>query len=189
MGTRGATPTLQLRVSSCWHKLWSYCLVSLYIVLDAIRSLVLPWPDKFCVPQVLYRKLLVTSGAWCGNRWYLSLSWPPGEAPLPLIFEVNCVIEMQNWCLDTEVVVHVVTYPWMLKKKWNFVCLRVVERGRVKCGQYWPLEEGRTEQHGYFLVRNTHIQVFQDFKLSHLELYNTQVSHTDYVSLIALEVF
>lgn len=59
------------------------------------------------------------------------------------------------------------------------MCLRVVERGRVKCGQYWPLEEGRAEQHGYFLVRNTHIQVFQDFKLSHLELYNTRVSHTD----------
>ncbi|XP_072239387.1 tyrosine-protein phosphatase non-receptor type 9 [Leuresthes tenuis] len=51
---------------------------------------------------------------------------------------------------------------------------RVVERGRVKCGQYWPLEDGRTEQHGYFLVRNTRIQGFQDFKLSHLELYNTQ---------------
>uniref|UniRef100_H3DKC7 Tyrosine-protein phosphatase non-receptor type 9 n=1 Tax=Tetraodon nigroviridis TaxID=99883 RepID=H3DKC7_TETNG len=51
---------------------------------------------------------------------------------------------------------------------------RVVERGRVKCGQYWPLEEGRTEQHGYFRIRNAHIQVFQDFKLSHLELYNTQ---------------
>ncbi|CAG5939213.1 unnamed protein product [Menidia menidia] len=65
---------------------------------------------------------------------------------------------------------------------------RVVERGRVKCGQYWPLEDGRTEQHGYFLVRNTHIQVFQDFKLSHLELYNTQsgekrdVYHYLYVS-------
>uniref|UniRef100_A0A7N8XJN1 protein-tyrosine-phosphatase n=1 Tax=Mastacembelus armatus TaxID=205130 RepID=A0A7N8XJN1_9TELE len=65
---------------------------------------------------------------------------------------------------------------------------RVVERGRVKCGQYWPLEEGRTEQYGYFLVRNTHIQVFQDFKLSHLELYNTQsgerreVCHYLYVS-------
>ncbi|XP_069023344.1 tyrosine-protein phosphatase non-receptor type 9 isoform X1 [Embiotoca jacksoni] len=65
---------------------------------------------------------------------------------------------------------------------------RVVERGRVKCGQYWPLEEGRTEQHGYYLVRNTHIQVFQDFKLSHLELYNTQsgerrdVCHYLYVS-------
>ncbi|KAM3864531.1 tyrosine-protein phosphatase non-receptor type 9 [Diretmus argenteus] len=65
---------------------------------------------------------------------------------------------------------------------------RVVERGRVKCGQYWPLEEGRTEQHGYFLVRNTHIQVFQDFKLTNLELYNTQtgerreVCHYLYVS-------
>uniref|UniRef100_A0A3Q2ZBT9 Tyrosine-protein phosphatase non-receptor type 9 n=1 Tax=Kryptolebias marmoratus TaxID=37003 RepID=A0A3Q2ZBT9_KRYMA len=65
---------------------------------------------------------------------------------------------------------------------------RVIERGRVKCGQYWPLEEGRTEQHGYFLVRNTHIQAFQDFKLSHLELYNTQsgekreVYHYLYVS-------
>lgn len=55
---------------------------------------------------------------------------------------------------------------------------RVIERGRVKCGQYWPLDEGSTEQHGYFLVRNTHIQVFQDFKLSHLELYNTQVNKT-----------
>ncbi|XP_040043220.2 tyrosine-protein phosphatase non-receptor type 9 isoform X1 [Gasterosteus aculeatus] len=65
---------------------------------------------------------------------------------------------------------------------------RVVERGRVKCGQYWPLEEGRTEQHGHFLVRNTHVQAFQDFKLSHLELYNTQsgerrdVLHYLYVS-------
>ncbi|XP_077427534.1 tyrosine-protein phosphatase non-receptor type 9 isoform X2 [Vanacampus margaritifer] len=65
---------------------------------------------------------------------------------------------------------------------------RVVERGRVKCGQYWPLEEGRTEQHGCFLVRNTHIQVFHDFKLSHLELFNTQsgerrdVCHYLYVS-------
>ncbi|XP_068607083.1 tyrosine-protein phosphatase non-receptor type 9 [Brachionichthys hirsutus] len=65
---------------------------------------------------------------------------------------------------------------------------RVVERGRVKCGQYWPLEAGRTEQFGFFLVRNTHIQVFQDFKLSHLELYNTQsaerrdVFHYLYVS-------
>ncbi|XP_051940211.1 tyrosine-protein phosphatase non-receptor type 9 [Hippocampus zosterae] len=65
---------------------------------------------------------------------------------------------------------------------------RVVERGRVKCGQYWPLEEGRTEQHGCFLIRNTHIQVFHDFKLSHLELYNTQsgerrdVCHYLYVS-------
>uniref|UniRef100_A0A3B3C349 Tyrosine-protein phosphatase non-receptor type 9 n=1 Tax=Oryzias melastigma TaxID=30732 RepID=A0A3B3C349_ORYME len=65
---------------------------------------------------------------------------------------------------------------------------RVVERGRVKCGQYWPLEEGKAEKHGYFLIRNTHNQLFQDFQLTHLELYNTQsgekreVSHYLYVS-------
>ncbi|KAJ8000485.1 hypothetical protein DPEC_G00180620 [Dallia pectoralis] len=65
---------------------------------------------------------------------------------------------------------------------------RVVERGRVKCGQYWPLEEGRTEQQGHFLIKNTHIQLYQDFRLSHLELYNSltgekrAVSHYLYVS-------
>ncbi|KAJ8272420.1 hypothetical protein COCON_G00112790 [Conger conger] len=65
---------------------------------------------------------------------------------------------------------------------------RVVERGRVKCGQYWPLEAGRTLEHGHFLVRNTRIQMFQDFKLSHLELSNTEtgecrdLAHYLYVS-------
>lgn len=68
------------------------------------------------------------------------------------------------------------------------LCVRVVERGRVKCGQYWPLEEGKTEQHGYFMVRTTQIQVFQDFKLSHLKLYNTQVGLI-YDSWLDLKVF
>ncbi|KAJ8390978.1 hypothetical protein AAFF_G00097560 [Aldrovandia affinis] len=65
---------------------------------------------------------------------------------------------------------------------------RVVERGRVKCGQYWPLEAGRTEDHRHFLVRNVHIEMFQDFKISHLEVYNTEtgarrdVAHYLYMS-------
>ncbi|KAG9342464.1 hypothetical protein JZ751_016466 [Albula glossodonta] len=65
---------------------------------------------------------------------------------------------------------------------------RVVERGRVKCGQYWPLEAGCAEEHGQFLVRNIRIEMFQDFKLSHLELCNNEtgerrdVAHYLYMS-------
>uniref|UniRef100_A0AAZ3R9P4 protein-tyrosine-phosphatase n=1 Tax=Oncorhynchus tshawytscha TaxID=74940 RepID=A0AAZ3R9P4_ONCTS len=59
---------------------------------------------------------------------------------------------------------------------------RVVERGRVKCGQYWPKEEGTTEQHGHFLVRNTSIQLYQDFRLINMGcIYNGVCS-----SLVAL---
>ncbi|KAI1883719.1 hypothetical protein AGOR_G00234440 [Albula goreensis] len=65
---------------------------------------------------------------------------------------------------------------------------RVVERGRVKCGQYWPLDAGRTEDHIHFLVRNVHIEMFQDFKISHLEIFNREtgerreVAHYLYMS-------
>ncbi|XP_035274174.1 tyrosine-protein phosphatase non-receptor type 9-like [Anguilla anguilla] len=65
---------------------------------------------------------------------------------------------------------------------------RVVERGRVKCGQYWPLDAGHTQEHGHFLVRNVRIEMFQDFRLSHLELCNSEtgerrdVAHYLYVS-------
>nr|XP_023668260.1 tyrosine-protein phosphatase non-receptor type 9-like [Paramormyrops kingsleyae] len=55
---------------------------------------------------------------------------------------------------------------------------RVVERGRVKCGQYWPLDVGRSEEHGHFVVRNVHIEMFQDFKLSHLELCDSRTGET-----------
>ncbi|XP_073453569.1 tyrosine-protein phosphatase non-receptor type 9-like isoform X2 [Aquarana catesbeiana] len=65
---------------------------------------------------------------------------------------------------------------------------RVIERGRIKCGQYWPLEAGRSEDSGHFVIRNIHIDLFQDFKLTHLDLYNKQtgesrsVAHYQYMS-------
>ncbi|XP_069092760.1 tyrosine-protein phosphatase non-receptor type 9-like isoform X3 [Pleurodeles waltl] len=65
---------------------------------------------------------------------------------------------------------------------------RVVERGRIKCGQYWPLDAGKSEDFGHFIVRNIHIELFQDFKLTHLDLYSKQtgesrnVAHYQYVS-------
>ncbi|XP_075463068.1 tyrosine-protein phosphatase non-receptor type 9-like isoform X5 [Ascaphus truei] len=65
---------------------------------------------------------------------------------------------------------------------------RVIERGRIKCGQYWPLEVGRNEDSGHFSIRNIHIDLFQDFKLTHLDVYNKQtdesrsVAHYQYMS-------
>ncbi|XP_039614161.1 tyrosine-protein phosphatase non-receptor type 9 [Polypterus senegalus] len=65
---------------------------------------------------------------------------------------------------------------------------RVVERGRIKCGQYWPLEAGKAEEYGQYLIRNMRIEMFQDFKLSHLKVYNKEakesrdVSHFLYMS-------
>nr|DBA28710.1 TPA: hypothetical protein GDO54_009017 [Pyxicephalus adspersus] len=65
---------------------------------------------------------------------------------------------------------------------------RVIERGRIKCGQYWPLEPGRSEDSGHFVIRNIHIDLFQDFKLTHMDLYNKQtdesrsVAHYQYMS-------
>lgn len=65
---------------------------------------------------------------------------------------------------------------------------RVIERGRLKCGQYWPLEVGKTDDFEHFIVKNVHIELFQDFKLTHLELYNKKtresraVAHYLYMS-------
>lgn len=67
----------------------------------------------FCVLQVLCQKRLATSGAWCGNRWYLSSSWPPGEAPLPPIFEIS-VLDMHKGFLYTKVDIRSCFKIWTL---------------------------------------------------------------------------
>lgn len=52
---------------------------------------------------------------------------------------------------------------------------RAVERGRAKCGQYWPPEEDGEEQHENFLVINTRMEVYQDYSITWLFLLNTKV--------------
>ncbi|XP_043915076.1 tyrosine-protein phosphatase non-receptor type 9-like [Protopterus annectens] len=65
---------------------------------------------------------------------------------------------------------------------------RVIERGRLKCGQYWPLEVGKTEDFEHFIVRNIHIDLFQDFKLTHLELYNKEVMYLSHDFSVLLNI-
>lgn len=56
------------------------------------------------------------------------------------------------------------------------VLYRAVERGRVKCGQYWPPEEDGEEQHEDFLIINTRMEVYQDYSVTWLFLLNSKVT-------------
>jgi len=57
------------------------------------------------------------------------------------------------------------------------VCMiyRVVERGRVKCGQYWPADEEGIEQYGSFAVINSGVEVKDHYSVTSLLLQNLEV--------------
>uniref|UniRef100_S4RBZ9 protein-tyrosine-phosphatase n=1 Tax=Petromyzon marinus TaxID=7757 RepID=S4RBZ9_PETMA len=55
---------------------------------------------------------------------------------------------------------------------------RVVERGRVKCGQYWPLDATSSCTFGPFTVTSLHLEKFQDYNLTTLEVHNMQTGET-----------
>ena len=52
---------------------------------------------------------------------------------------------------------------------------RVVERGRTKCGQYWPPEEGESLTFGNFEVTSGTIDQNDDYTVTSLTLTNTKV--------------
>lgn len=65
---------------------------------------------------------------------------------------------------------------------WEQHCLvivmttRVMERGRVKCGQYWEPQENSSLEFGNFHVRTLSIETNEDYTIASLELRNTKVS-------------
>lgn len=52
---------------------------------------------------------------------------------------------------------------------------RTVERGRVKCAQYWPEGEGALVTHGGFTVTTQAVEQHPDYVISSLLLNNTLV--------------
>lgn len=52
---------------------------------------------------------------------------------------------------------------------------RVMERGRVKCGQYWEPQENSSLEFGNFHVRTLSIETNEDYTVASLELRNTKV--------------
>lgn len=64
---------------------------------------------------------------------------------------------------------------------WEQHCLvivmttRVMERGRVKCGQYWEPAENSSLEFGNFHVRTLSIETNEDYTVASLEVRNTKV--------------
>jgi len=52
---------------------------------------------------------------------------------------------------------------------------RVVERGRTKCGQYWPPDTGSSVSHEGFKIENVEVDTRPDFAITRLKLTNTKV--------------
>ena len=72
------------------------------------------------------------------------------------------------------------TGPWPRPPKDRVIAIwlyyRCVERGRIKCGQYWPPEEDGEEQCDEFIVINTGMEQSQDYTITGLFLHNTKVA-------------
>ena len=54
---------------------------------------------------------------------------------------------------------------------------RTVERGRTKCGQYWPLELGMTGEYGKISIANLEVDSRRDYTLTSLMMHNKSVRH------------
>ncbi|XP_075159032.1 protein tyrosine phosphatase Meg2 isoform X2 [Haematobia irritans] len=71
---------------------------------------------------------------------------------------------------------------------WEQHCLvivmttRVMERGRVKCGQYWEPAENSSLEFGNFHVRTLSIEANEDYTVASLELRNTKTDEVRNVS-------
>lgn len=64
---------------------------------------------------------------------------------------------------------------------WEQHCLvivmttRVLERGRIKCGQYWETQAGNSCEYGNYNVRTLNVESFEDYTVTSLELTNLKV--------------
>ncbi|XP_076053155.1 protein tyrosine phosphatase Meg2 isoform X3 [Oratosquilla oratoria] len=51
---------------------------------------------------------------------------------------------------------------------------RGVERGRTKCGQYWPVTQGATATHQHYTITNTLLQQFRDYAMAQLSVVDNR---------------
>lgn len=58
---------------------------------------------------------------------------------------------------------------------------RAVERGRTKCGQYWPVEQDGQVSHSHFTIKNTHVYQYRDYTVSALTIVDNKVNVITYI--------
>jgi len=73
------------------------------------------------------------------------------------------------------------TYGDFWKMVWEQTCViivmatRAIERGRTKCGQYWPPDVGSSVVHEGFKIENKEVESNADFAITRLNLVNLKV--------------
>lgn len=56
------------------------------------------------------------------------------------------------------------------------ICFRCFERGRLKCGQYWPEHQDEIVDYGNIRVAKVDADVQNDYTLTSLDIKHTNVS-------------
>ncbi|XP_060063744.1 tyrosine-protein phosphatase non-receptor type 9-like [Ylistrum balloti] len=59
---------------------------------------------------------------------------------------------------------------------------KAIERGRLKCGQYWPVEEDAEDTCDEFLIINTGTEQHQDYTVTGLFLHNTKTDESRHLT-------
>ena len=66
---------------------------------------------------------------------------------------------------------------------------RITERGRVKCGQYWPDVEGSSAVYGCFRVANKAVETTSDYVHTMLTVINDKVRYLEFLRYQIVEIF